>query len=219
MEIDPQVIQIDSKSFPIALDRSGVPVWEVQSGRRMVKEFVPGGPMGETRCTHQGVCNGYYFAQGFDTTDGTGRLQPGVTTAVANLDIAYTPLSFFEEYDSSSVRAVYITYRDTTTTPDLITKKIRPSDNTVIRTQTHGLATYSGPAIGRPEIFAGKTYVPLGNSTLLLQKLATVGDVASGAADTWESADAATYAYACASVMVDGTSKFARSWGDRKSVV
>src|SRR3990167_2314898 len=83
MDIDPQVIQIDSKSYPIALDRSGVPVWQVQSGERLEKEFVFGGDMGETRCIHDGPCSGYYFAEGFDVTDGTARLHPLITTVGA----------------------------------------------------------------------------------------------------------------------------------------
>src|SRR3990167_9281827 len=189
MEIDPQVIQIDSKSFTVALDRSGIPVWEVQSGQRLEKEFTFGGGMGETRCLHEGPCDGFFFAEGFDVTDGTARLHPGITTVgtrytgtfddaggttltdaaasfpttgdglkgytvtitggtgsgaartisantattltVATLttsatstydvsvlgSLAYTPLTFFEDFDSTITRAVYTVFRDTTTTP------------------------------------------------------------------------------------------------------
>ena len=213
MEIDPQIIQIDSKSFPIALDRSGVTIWQVQSGERLEKEVTLGGGMGETRCMHEGVCNGHYFAEGFDTTDGTARLHPLITTAVSNLDIAYLPLHFFEDFDADRDRAVYITYRDTTTSPDIITKKIRVSDNTVVDTETWATATALSPVIGRPEVFAGATYVPLGDKAgaRVMQKLATVGDISAGTADTWEAADASTWAFSCATVTVEGVSKFIRA--------
>src|SRR3990172_8169876 len=210
MKIEPQTIRIDSKTYSIALDRSGIPVWEVRSGERLEKEFVFGGAMGETRCIHEGICNGYYFANGFDVTDGTARLHPGTTTVgarytgtfddaggttltdaaasfpttgdglkgytvtitagtnigeartitgntattltVASLttsatsqydvsvlgSLAYTPLSIFEDFDSDGDRAVYFTFRDMTVTFDIITKKIRPSDDTPIDTQIWG---------------------------------------------------------------------------------
>src|SRR3990167_9033511 len=218
MEIDPQTIQIDSKSYPIALDRSGIPIWEVQSGQRLEKEFVFGGAMGETRCMHEGPCNGFFFAEGFDVTDGTARLHPLITTvggtrytgtfddaggttltdaaaafptagdglkgytvtitggtgagaartitgntattltvaslttsATSTYDIsvlgtlAYTPLTFFEDFDSAADRAVYVAYLDCTGPPtrNTIIKKIRPSDNTPIDTEAFVAALYA----------------------------------------------------------------------------
>src|SRR3990167_10636233 len=191
--------------------------------------------MGETRCIHEGLCNGYYFAEGFDVTDGTARLHPLITTVgtrytgtfdgaggaggtvltdatggfpttgdglkgytvtitggtgsgaartitantattltVASLttsatstydvsvlgSLAYTPLSMFEEFDSTGTRAVYVLFRDTTTTPDIISKKIRPSDDTPIDTKNFGETNLTAPRLGRTEVFLSKTYVP-----------------------------------------------------------
>src|SRR3972149_6609589 len=81
--IDPATIQVDSKTFQLATDTKGNPIWEVRSGETLEKEFTFGGGMGETRCIHPGPCNGYYFATGFDVTDGTARLHPQITTVGA----------------------------------------------------------------------------------------------------------------------------------------
>jgi len=287
--IDPATVQIDSKVYHLATDTQGNPVWETSPGQRMVKELTPGGSMGETRCTHPRQCSNYYFAEGFDVTDGTARLHPSISTVgtrytgtfddaggttltdagatfktagdglkgytvtvtggtgvgqartitgntattltVASLttangstydvsvlgSVAYTPLSFFEDFDSTATRAVYLTFRDCTTTPDIITKKIRPSDETPIDTEIWGTATYSAPVIGRAEVFASATYVGLGDATgsRLMQKLATVGAISTETADTWESADAGVYAYSCASVTVGGVIKFVRASPNR----
>ena len=297
MEIDPQTLQLDSKSFPIALDRSGTPVWQVQSGERLEKEFVFGGAMGETRCIHgQEPCPGSYFANGFDYPDGTLRLHPGVTTvggtrytkvgtvggttttltdstggfpttgdglkgytvtilsgtgvgqartitsntatqvtvatwtapdATSTYDISilgslsYTPVTFFEDFDSAADRAVYVVFLDNTGPPtrNIIIKKIRPSDNTPIDTEIFVAALYA-PRIGRAEVFAGATYVPLGDNTgpSVLQKLATVGAISTETADTWQAADTSTWAYACATLTVDGVSKFMRALNNKVSI-
>ena len=284
MKIEPQTIRIDSKTYSIALDRSGIPVWEVRSGERLEKEFVFGGAMGETRCIHEGICNGYYFANGFDVTDGTARLHPGITTVGARYtkigtvggttttltdstggfpttgdglknytvtitggtgvgqartitsntatqvtvatwtapdststydisvlgSLAYTPLSLFEDFDSTATRAVYLLHRDCTTTPDVIAKKIRPSDDTPIDVKNFGASSLTAPRIGRAEAFGGATYVPTGDEIggLLLQKLATVGAIATEVADTWESADAGVFASSCATIIDGAVSKF-----------
>jgi len=287
--VAPDTLTIDGKTYQLATDTKANPLWEVTSGQRMVKEFTPGGSMGETRCTHPRQCNNFYFGEGFDVTDGTARLHPGTTTvgtrytgtfddaggttltdAAANFSItgdglkgytvtitggtgsgaartitgntnttltvaslttaanstydvsvlgslAYTPLSFFEDFDSTATRAVYLTFRDTTTTPDIITKKIRPSDDTPIDTEIWGTATYTAPVIGRPEVFSSATYVGLGDATgsRLMQKLATVGAISTETADTWEAADAGIYAYSCASVTVGGVIKFVRASPNR----
>src|SRR3990172_7419184 len=280
--IDPQTVQIESKRYELAVDGAGNPLWELQSGQRLEKEFVCGGPMGETRCIHgDAPCPGTYFAEGFDYTDGTLRLHPLITTVgsrytgtfdtaggttltdaaaafptsgdglkgytvtitggtgsgaartitantattltVASLttsatstydvsvlgSLAYTPLTFFEDFDTAAARAVYLTFRDCTTTPDVITKKIRPSDDTPIDTEIWGQAAATAPRIGRAEEYANATYLPLGDKSgsRVMQKLTTVGDVATEVADTWTAADASTWAYACAAVTVNGVSK------------
>ena len=287
MEIPPKTIQIDSKQFVVAEAPGGSPVWDVQSGQRLEKEFTFGGAMGETRCVHQGPCDGYFFAEGFDVTDGTARLHPLITTvgtrytgtfdgagggggtvltdadggfptsgdglkgytvtitggtgsggartissntattvtvasitidATSTYDIsvlgtlAYTPLTFFEDFDSTSTRAVYCVFRDCTTTPDIIAKKIRPSDDTPNDTKIFGVAVFTAPRIGSTKVFAGATYVPMGDTTgsRLMQKLATVGAIASETTDIWQDADATIYAYACGSVTAGGTIKFMR---------
>src|SRR3990167_789529 len=237
MKASTRTVSIDSEVYFIAEDEGGTPIWEVRSGERLEKEFTFGGAMGETRCIHEGLCNGYYFAEGWDVIDGTARLSPGITTVgtrytgtfddaggttltdsaaafptagdglkgytvtitggtgsgaartitgntataltVASLttsatstydvsvlgSLAYTPLTFFEDFDAARDRAVYLTFRDTTTTPDIITKKIRPSDNTPIDTEIWGVTAASAPRIGRAEAFAGSTYLPLGDKS------------------------------------------------------
>src|SRR3990167_261457 len=293
MKASTRTVSIDSEVYPIALDRSGVPVWQVQSGERLVKEFVPGGAMGETRCVHEGVCNGYYFATNFDVTDGTARLKPLITTVgarytgafddaggttltdslavfptswdglkgytvtitggtgsgaartitantattltVASLttsatstydvsvlgSLAYTPLTFFEDFDAALARAVYVTFRDTTTTPDIITKKIRPSDDTPIDTEIWGQAAATAPRIGRAEEYGNATYLPLGDKSgsRVMQKLATVGLISTETADTWTAADASTWAFACATVTGGGVSKFIRAVNNKINLV
>ena len=285
MKASTRTVSIDSEVYFIAEDEGGTPIWEVRSGERLEKEFTFGGAMGETRCIHEGLCNGYYFAEGFDVTDGTARLHPLITTVgarylgtfddaggttltdsaaafpttgdglkgytvtitggtgsgaartitgntattltVASLttgadstydvsvlgSLAYTPLTFFEDFDTTATRAVYLTFRDTTTTPDIITKKIRPSDDTPIDTEIWGVAAATAPKIGRAEVFLSATYLPLGDKSgsRVMQKLATVGAIATETEDTWEAADANTWANACATVTVDGASKFMRA--------
>src|SRR3990167_8715488 len=293
MKASTRTVSIDSEVYFIAEDEGGTPIWEVRSGERLEKEFTFGGAMGETRCIHEGLCNGYYFAEGFDVTDGTARLHPLITTVgarylgtfddaggttltdsaaafpttvdglkgytvtitggtgsgaartitgntattvtVASLttgadstydisvlgSLAYTPLTFFEDFDSTITRAVYTVFRDTTTTPDIIGKKIRPSDDTPIDTKIFGAAAASAPKIGRAEEFASSTYVPLGDksSTRVMQKLATVGAIATEVADTWTAADASTWAFACATVTVGGVSKFMRAVNNKINLV
>jgi len=285
VKIESKSIVIDSKSYNVAADPQGNAIWQVQSGERLEKEFGFGAGMGETRCMHEGPCNGTYFAEGFDYTDGTARLHPLITTVgtrytgtfddaggttltdaaasfptsgdglkgytvtitagtnigeartitgntattltVASLttsatsqydvsvlgSLAYTPLSIFEDFDSDGDRAVYFTFRDMTVTFDIITKKIRPSDDTPIDTEIWGTAIAYAPKLGRPEVFAGATYLPLGDrsGSRVMQKLATVGDISAETPDTWEAADASTWAFACATVTVDGVAKFIRA--------
>src|SRR3990167_4893266 len=292
VEVTPATVQVDSKTYPLATDKGGHPIWEVQSGQRLEKEFGFGGAMGETRCIHPGVCDGCYFAEGFDYTDGTLRLSPGITTvgarytgtfdgaggaggtvltdaaggfpttgdgikgytvtilagtgaggartisandattvtvaaitidATSTYDIsvlgslAYTPLTMFEEFDSTGTGADYVLFRDTTTTPDIISKKIRRSDDTPIDTKNFGETNLTAPRLGRTEVFLSKTYVPGGDGSgsRVLQKLATVGAISTETADTWESADAGVFGYAFASVLVDGTLKFVRGFSGK----
>src|SRR3990167_4349367 len=289
MKVPAKTLQIDSKQYVVAEAQGGAPIWEVQAGQRLEKEFVFGGAMGETRCIHNGPCPGTYFAEGFDYTDGTLRLPPLITTVgsrytgtfdtaggttltdaeaafptagdglkgytvtitggtgsgaartitgntattltVASLttdtdstydvsvlgSLAYTPLTFWEEFDSTGTRAVYVLFRDTTTTPDIISKKIRPSDDTPIDTKNFGETNLTAPRLGRTEVFLSKTYVPGGDGSgsRVLQKLATVGAISTETADTWESADAGVFGYAFASVLVDGTLKFVRGFSGK----
>src|SRR3990167_3340384 len=233
MKVPAKTLQIDSKQYVVAEAQGGAPIWEVQAGQRLEKEFVFGGAMGETRCIHgDAPCPGTYFAEGFDYTDGTLRLHPLITTVgsrytgtfdtaggttltdagaafpttgdglkgytvtiltgtgagaartitgntattltVASLTtgadstydvsvlgtLAYTPLTFFEDFDTTATREVYLTFRDTTTTPDIISKKIRPSDDTPIDTKNFGETNLTAPRLGRTEVFLSKTYVP-----------------------------------------------------------
>jgi len=149
------------------------------------------------------------------------------TSATSTYDVsvlgslAYTPLTFFEDFDAARDRAVYLTFRDTTTTPDIITKKIRPSDNTPIDTEIWGVTAASAPRIGRAEAFAGSTYLPLGDKSgsRLMQKLATVGLISTETADTWTAADASTWAFACATVTTGGVSKFVRAVNNKVSLI
>src|SRR3990167_698845 len=285
MKAPAKTLQIDSKQYVVAEAQGGAPIWEVQAGQRLEKEFVFGGAMGETRCVHDGPCPGTFFAEGFDYTDGTLRLSLGptsvgtrhtgalddaggttltdagaafptagdglkgytvtitggtgsgaartitgntattltvaslTTSATSTYDVsvlgslAYTPLTFFEDFDSTSTRAVYLTFLDTTSSPDIITKKIRPSDDTPIDTKIWVVANASAPKIGRAEVFASATYLPLGDKSAAryMQKLATVGAISTETADTWEAADASTWAFACATVTSEGVSKFMRA--------
>ena len=126
--------------------------------------------------------------------------------------LAYTPLTFWEDFDATATRAVYCHFRDCSTTPDVITKKIRPSDDTPVDTKIFATAAQTAPRIGRADTFDGATYVPLGENTgLLMQKLATVGDIATETADTWEVADAGVFAASCATVTTEGSAKFVRA--------
>jgi len=52
-----------------------------------------------------------------------------------------------------------------------------------------------------------------------MQKLATVGAIATEVADTWTAADASTWAFACATVTVGGVSKFIRAVNNKINLV
>ena len=286
MEIPAKTLSLDGKSYPVAEAQGGAPVWDVRAGQRLEKEFGFGGSMGEVRCTHEGVCNGFYFAEGFDVTDGTARLHPLITTVgarytgtfdtaggvtltdddadfptsgrglidyvvtitggtgagahrtitgntqttltVATLttstnstydvsvlgSLAYSPLAFFEDFDVAGLGATYCQYRDCSTTPDIIITKVRQSNDVPVdREISAAAASATCPRIGRAEDFNGALYITSGDGagTNVMRKLATVGDIATAVDDTWENADASTWAYACAGIMTATAAKFVRA--------
>lgn len=282
-------IVIDSVKYQLATER-GQPIWKtVSQGRTVRKRFTFGGSMGETECHHEGDCDGCYCAEGFDTSDGTLRLHPQITTVgtrytgtataggnstltdsgaafptagtgvddytltltggtgagqaarilsntatvltiagtwATNPDtdttydvsvlgsFAYTPMTFFEDFDVDGDGALYVMFRDCSTTPDMVIVKIRESDDVPVdRQQSSTSAAATAPRIGRAEVFEGATYTPSGDAAGInvIKKLATVGDISLTTDDTWENADANTWAYACAGIMVGGVAKFIRA--------
>jgi hypothetical protein len=196
-------------------DRDGVAYHIVQSGEVTEVEFTNEGSMGETICRHPSVggrtvCPNFYFSQ-FDTTDGTLRLPPAVTN-VASLDIAYTPITMWEDFDSDGDRAFYIEYRDTSTTPDIVIRKYRVTDDTLVDTELSttqgGAAQETAPRIGKVVSWEGKTQVPAGDESGSnhIRKIATVGDISAGTADTYTEGD--HFSSSLAVVEQDGVAKF-----------
>lgn len=201
-----------SNSQRFDLDEEGGHVqWQiVQTGELTEREFTFEGSMGETICRHRTICPDFYFSQ-FDTSDGTLRLPPAVTT-VTSLDIAYTPITMWEDFEASVAdRAFYIQYRDTTTTPDIIIKKIRVTDDAVVDTETSpAAATLKAPRLGKTVVFKGDTYIPEGDEsgTNNLRLITTVGDISAGTADTYDEDDA--FANSCSVIDDNGVSKFVK---------
>jgi hypothetical protein len=287
-EPEPGKIVLDSVKYQLASEK-GQPIWETASGRPVRKKFTFGGSMGETECHHEGDCDGLYFAEGFDTSDGTLRLHPQITTvgarytgtfddaggatltdsagafptAAHGLDdytvtitdgtgkgkaarvtsntgtalsispsittdtdstydvsvlgtFLYRPMSFFEDFDANGYLAKYVIFEDHTTTPDIIIVKIyndTPCDREI---SAAAADTTHAPILGRVEVFEGATYVPSGDSTgsNVMRKLAAVGNNLTPADDTWENADASTWASACAGIMDGSVAKFIRATGN-----
>jgi len=181
------------------------------SGEVSEHEFTFEGSMGETICRHFRQCPDYYFSQ-FDTSDGTLRLPPAVTT-VSSLDIAYTPITMWEDFDSDGDRAFYIEYRDTTSTPDIIIKKYRVTDDVLVDTEVSttqgGAAQETAPRIGKVASFEGNTFVPAGDESGAnhLRKIA-VGDISAGTADTYTEGD--NFSTSHSVIEEDGVSKFVK---------
>ena len=208
------IFDIDGSSNPLKFaldeDKDGLTYRIVQSGEVEEHEFTFEGSMGETICRHPRQCPDYYFSQ-FDTSDGTLRLPPAVTT-VASLDIAYTPITMWEDFDSDGDKADYIEYRDTTTTPDIIIKKYRATDDTLVDTEVSttqgGAATETAPRIGKVVSFEGSTFVPAGDESgpNHIRKIATVGDISAGTADTYTEGD--HFSSSLAVIEEDGVAKF-----------
>lgn len=205
----------NGRRFNLDEDKDGVAYRIVQSGEVTEIEFTGEGSMGETVCRHpsaQGriTCPDFYFSQ-FDTSDGTLRLPLAVTT-VTSLDIAYTPITMWEDFDSDGDRAFYIEYRDTTTTPDIIIKKYRVTDDVLVDTEvstTQGAAAQeTAPRIGKIASFEGKTFVPAGDESGSnhIRKI-TVGDISAGTADTYTEGDSG-FSSSHAVIDEDGISKF-----------
>jgi hypothetical protein len=197
------------RRFDLDEDKDGVAYRVVQSGEMEEHEFTFEGSMGETICRHPRQCPDYFFSQ-FDTSDGTLRLPPAVTT-VASLDIAYTPITMWEDFDSDGDRAFYIEYRDTTTTPDIIIKKYRVTDDTLVDTEVSttqgGAATETAPRIGRVVSFEGNSFVPAGDESGSnhIRKIG-VGDISAGTADTYTEGDHFSSSHAV--IEEDGVAKF-----------
>jgi hypothetical protein len=180
------------------------------AGKAEEHEFTFEGSMGETICRHPRQCPDYYFTQ-FETSDGTLRLPPAVTN-VSSLDIAYTPITMWEDFDSDGDRAFYIQYRDTTATPDIISKKYRVTDDTLVDTETStdqgGAAQETAPRMGRVASFEGDTIVPFGDESGSnhIRSVSTVGDISAATADTWTEGDHFSSSHAV--IEEDGVAKF-----------
>ncbi len=200
----------NGRRFDLDEGREGVEYRIVQSGAVSEHEFTFEGSMGETICEHPRRCPDYYFSQ-FDTSDGTLRLPPAVTT-VTSLDIAYTPITMWEDFDSDGDRAFYIEYRDTTSTPDIVIKKYRVTDDVLVDTEVSttqgGAAQETAPRIGKVASFEGNTFVPAGDESGSnhIRKIA-VGDISAGTADTYTEGDSG-FSNSHAVIDEDGVSKF-----------
>ena len=199
----------NGRRFDLDEDKDGVAYRIAQSGEVSEHEFTFEGSMGETICRHTRQCPDYYFSQ-FDTSDGTLRLPPAVTT-VTSLDIAYTPITMWEDFDSDGDRAFYIEYRDTTTTPDIIIKKYRVDDDVLVDTEVSttqgGAAQETAPRIGRVASFEGNTFVPAGDESgpNHIRKIG-VGDISAGTVDTYTEGDHFSSSHTV--IEEDGVSKF-----------
>ncbi len=180
------------------------------SGEVSEHEFTFEGSMGETICRHPRICPDHYFSQ-FDTSDGTLRLPPAVTT-VSSLDIAYTPITFWEDFDAAGARAFYVQFRDTSSTPDIISKKYDVTDDSLVDTETStdqgGAATETAPRMGRVVSFGGDTIVPFGDESGSnhIRSVSTVGDISAATADTWTEGDHFSSSHAV--IEEDGVAKF-----------
>lgn len=200
----------NGRRFELDEGREGVEYRIVQSGALSEHEFTFEGSMGETICRHPRQCPDYYFSQ-FDTSDGTLRLPPAVTT-VTSLDIAYTPITMWEDFDSDGDRAFYIEYRDTSTTPDIVIRKYRVTDDTLVDTELSttqgGAAQETAPRIGKVASFEGNTFVPAGDESGAnhIRKIA-VGDISAATADTYTEGDSG-FSNSHAVIEEDGVSKF-----------
>ncbi|KKL80897.1 hypothetical protein LCGC14_2000180, partial [marine sediment metagenome] len=213
------ISDIDGSSNPrrflLDEDKDGVAYRIVQSGEVEEHEFTFEGSMGETICRHPRQCPDYFFSQ-FDTSDGTLRLPPAVTT-VASLDIAYTPITMWEDFDSNGLRAFYVEYRDTTTTPDIIIKKYDVRDDSLVDTEVSttqgGAAQETAPRIGKVASFEGNTFVPAGDESGSnhIRKIA-VGNIDTPTADTYTEGDHFTSSHAV--IEEDGVAKFVKMDGN-----
>ncbi|KKL57684.1 hypothetical protein LCGC14_2232950, partial [marine sediment metagenome] len=166
----------------------------------------------EPICRHFRQCPDYFFSQ-FDTSDGTLRLPPAVTK-VASLDIAYTPITMWEDHDAAGLRAFYLGFRDTSSTPDIVIKKYDVRDDSLIDTELStdagfggGAATETAPRMGRVVSFEGKTFFAPGeeSGSNHIQKI-TVGDIATPTADTYTEGDHFSSSHAV--IEEDGVAKF-----------
>lgn len=201
------------RRFDIDVERGTDQYNIVQSGEEIVKEFDLSGSMGETVCKHGRVCPGHYFSD-FDSSDGTLRLPPAVTTSISNLAISYCPVSFWEAWDSDGDRAVYVIYRDTTNTPDVVSKKVRISDNTVVDTEIHSTAPARDvPMLGKVVSFEDEIVVPngivTGASYGFIKVMTAVGDISGGTADSWTADDVTAWSFAL--VQDESTTKIVRA--------
>jgi hypothetical protein len=204
----------DGSSNPLKVildeDKDGVTYGITGSGQVSEHEFTFEGSMGETICRHPTQCPDFYFTQ-FETSDGTLRLPPAVTN-VSSLDIAYTPITMWEDFDSDGDRAFYIEYRDTTTTPDIIIKKYRVTDDALVDTEVSttqgGAAQETAPRIGKVASFEGNTFVPAGDESGSnhIRKIA-VGDISAGTADTYTEGDSG-FSNSHAVIDEDGVANF-----------
>ena len=203
------------RRFLLDEDRDGVSYRIVQSGQVEEHEFTFEGSMGETICRHPRQCPDFFFTQ-FETSDGTLRLPPAVTN-VSSLDIAYTPITMWEDFDSNGLRAFYVEYRDTTTTPDIIIKKYDVRDNSLVDTEVSttqgGAATETAPRIGKVASFEGNTFVPAGeeSGSNHIRKIA-VGNIDTPTADTYTEGDHFTSSHSV--IEEDGVAKFVKLDGN-----
>lgn len=196
----------NARRFNLDEDEKGVTYGIASSGRDIEKPFTFEGTMGETVCDHPGTCPDFYFTQ-FETSGGTLRLPPAVTN-VSSLDIAYTPITMWEDFDSNGLRAFYVCYRDTTTTPDVIVKKYDVRDDSLIDTETSaGAATETAPRLGKTVAFGGDTFLPSGDESgnENIRKIAC-NDVDTPTVDTYTEGDLVSSSLAV--IEEDGTAKF-----------
>lgn len=183
----------------------------VESGQVIEREYGFEGAMGETVCRHTKRCPNHYFTD-FDCSDGTLRLPPAVTTA-ATLDIAYTPIVMWEDWDAAGLRAFYIQYRDTTTTPDIVVKKFDVRDDSVIDTELStvlgGAATETAPRMGKVVVFEGATYVPTGDeSGTNFMRKCVCNDIDTPTVDTWTDDD--VFCNTASMIDDEGVAKFVK---------